>query len=184
MIAHVRSKGWKRKRGGGKKHYQLCEQHPGQWRNVGINPQREEKKKGKEAASYGKKKAIHAHFQRKKEKGATSYGKSSKCAPLGGCTPRRKLQEEIARRFWVCPLDLLPGIVPSCDIHLLTFGEQSVLAWPLVWTLLGNDGLLCSLSWTESGALDYVFGSRCHTPRTSPWETLGPRHWTHWWVRN
>ena len=88
----------------------------------------EKRKKERKPQAMGKKKPSMRTSKEKKEKGATSYGKSSKCAPLGGCTPSRKLQEEIARRFWVCPLDLLPGIVPSCDIHLLTFGEQSVRA--------------------------------------------------------
>ena len=53
---------------------------------------RREKKKERKPQAMGTKKRTTK--EKKKEKGATSYGKSSKCAPLGGCTLSRKLQEE------------------------------------------------------------------------------------------
>ena len=188
MIAHVRSKGWKRKRGGGKKHYQLCEQHPGQWRNVGINPQREEKKKkGKEAANYGEKKTIHAHFQRKKknkEKGPPAT-ESRPSAPRWGDVPRaencrKKLHQGFGCVLWTYYLGS-SRLVISIFLRLVNNLFLRGLWSEHYWVMMAS----CALWAERSQELWTMFlGPGATHGGQSPWETLGPRQWTHWWVRN
>ena len=70
------------------------------------------------------------------------------------------------------------GIVPSCDLHL-SVSKTSCSLRPLVWNSLTQwSNLLFKLDGARvSSAM--LLGPSCHTTGQSPWESRGPRHWTH-----
>ena len=70
------------------------------------------------------------------------------------------------------------GIVPSCDLHLSVY--RTICSFrPLVWNSLTRwSNLLYELDGARvSSAM--LLGPGCHTTGQSPWESRGPRHWTH-----
>ena len=90
MIAHVRSKGWKRK-GEEERNTTSYANSIQVSEETWESTHSEKRKKERKPQAMGKKKAIHAHFQRKKRKGGHQLRKVVQVRPAGGMYPEQKI---------------------------------------------------------------------------------------------